>query len=289
MRYLTVEMQRTDAVSSEMNPRKRSLALPIAVAVIIVVAISATWIILSYQSGTPRAHTMLEYYQFGPRTGPVGLTWPIEDVVTERDNITTPGLGWNESGDFWVDPHNRTDFTRVEFESFSDFHLHFIGNRVADFPVGQKVRFDIIIQEFSEGGQTVVTTEHTYATTLLTGYDFALRDGEYAPFETNVTIAAGNVTIRFASVTDFYPLPANWGTIDVEFFAIGFYGVDSPGNGSLYDGGNFIGRLIGSSSLGNSSIDMPLKPGQELIVPYDGSYVAIWLMNPFAIGTIIVA
>lgn len=268
---------------------------PIIVAVVLVLAALATtdliWHSLSTQPNGPRVYTMYEFYELHVYSAPAGTMYILEDKVTESRRITTPGLGWNAIGDFAVKSDERMSFTLVGFESFSDFDLHFNGDRMVDFPIGQRVRFNVTFQEWRVGNSNVTLIEHDYARMLLGDYDSALMRGDYRPFGVNITIAGGNLTIGFTSFADVYPLPANWKNIRIPFFARDFLLVYPLGNGSLYDGGSLIGTLGGSGSLlglGNSSIDLPFRSGQELRIPWGPTYAAIRLTAPLCIGTIIV-
>ena len=264
----------------------------VAASLVATVLLVSLWAGLTWMQPAPPgedSRTFWQWYQLYPYPSPAGARFPIKDVVTEVKVITTPGLSWNETGAFIVDPTARMNFTRVVFESFPTAGYWFSGNVSAEFPVEQEVRFDIVFQVWEERGGTVVNMESDHVNTYLTDYDVVLRRGDYRPFEVQTTLENATFTFRITAVTEVYPLPANWKNIGVSFFRTGGFGVNPPGPGNLSANGSFVGTLIGSIiSLGNSSIDLTFGPGQELKVPYDATYAFIRLEAPLTIGAVFV-
>lgn len=268
--------------------KRRTVIVAALVAAIVLLA-SIAWVIL-YVLRTPQVgpYTVDEFFnELYPFPSPVGTTYPIEDVVVETRVIQAPGLSYDRQGAFIVAPEIRMTFTLVSFASFGIFELHFFGDRRTDFPPGP-VRFDITFQEWEERGLTVVGIEHNHIITLLHDYDAARSRGDYTPFGVNVTRENDTLSIRFVSVEDVFPLPADWGDIYVSFWT------DPPGpaNGTLYGDGSFLALLENPSGsllgLRNRTLVLPFRGGQELRVSYDGSYSVIRLDARRVIGIIAV-
>jgi len=269
---------------------KRRIALATVVVILVAVAAFSTWA-LTKPPSTPQAPTpisMREFRDQNPYPSAPGITYQIEDVVTDRRVIATPGLSWDDSGAFGVMPSERMLFTPVTFRSLEGFAYHFRGNRTDEFPVGQTVRFVVVSRAWDIEGREIVTFEHHYVLSLLWHYSRAIDRGDYRPFEASTAVVDGTLYVNITSTTDLHPLPANWKDISVWFGRAGNDFVPAPGSARLYVAGDLAGTLYGEGGLflRNGALDLPLGPGQSLQVSFDGTYDLIQLAASTTLGTV---
>ncbi len=280
-------MHRRIRDSSGNKGRESSSRKIIAVAVIIIVAVSfgaAGWYLATRPAPEERRSypidDFINHIYAGPGL-PVGTSYLIEDVVTATRVIRTPGLRYNDTGDFVVIPEERMNFTLVSFASYWHFELQFLGDRRADFPVGH-ILFNITYQEWDEHGQIVVDIEHYHILKLLyVDYRSAIFRGEYYPVQANVTVGSGYVAVRFTAVEDVFPVPSSWGKAKIGLWTDIDTRVVPPRNASLYANGTFVGFLENPSGreywLSNGSLSLALQENQEIRIPDGVAYSVIRL------------